>query len=104
MKSMKKRLSETQFQECIKGLDVGSQTLKIAHGVLVDGMRQTVFVEQLGLSRGAVSQAVNRIWIAHTTKNLPEGFKMVSAVLPEHQAFIVNKWAEIAVKKREKLT
>ena len=29
---------------------------------------------------------------------------MVSAVLPEHQAFIVNKWAEIAVKKREKLT
>ena len=99
-----KRLSEAQYQECIKDLDVGTQTLEIAHGVLVEGKRQTVFVKRLGLSKGAVSQAVNRIWIAHTTKNLPEGFKMVSAVLPEHQAFIVNKWAEIAVKKREKLT
>jgi stage V sporulation protein SpoVS len=98
---MKKRLTEAQFQACIKDLEVGSQTLTIAHGVLVKGMRQTEFVEQLGLSRGAVSQAVKRIWVAHATNNLPKGFKLVSVVLPEHQAYIVNKWAETAMKKLE---
>ena len=99
---MKKRLSETQFQECIQGLDVGAQTLKIAHGVLVEGIKQTIFVKQLGLTRGAVSQAVNRVWAAHSEKNIPKGFKLVSAVLPDHQAFIVKKWAETSIKKRDK--
>ena len=49
----------------------------------------------------AVSQAVKRIWVAHATNNLPKGFKLVSVVLPEHQAYIVNKWAETAMKKLE---
>jgi hypothetical protein len=98
---MKKRLTEAQFQECTRDLEVGTQTLTIAHGVLVKGMRQTTFTEQLGLSRGAVSQAVKRIWVAHATNNLPKGFKLVSVVLPEHQAYIVNKWAESAMKKLE---
>ena len=98
---MKKRLSETQFQECIQGLNVGEQTLEIAHGVLVEGKRQIVFVKELGLSTGAVSQAVNRVWTAHKAKSLPQGYRMVSAVLPEYQVYIVEKWAQIAAKKRE---
>jgi len=98
---MKKRLSEAQFQECIQGLNVGEQTLEIAHGVLVEGKRQIVFVKELGLSTGAVSQAVNRVWIAHKAKRLPKGYRMVSAVLPEYQVYIVEKWAQIAAKKRE---
>lgn len=98
---MKKRLSEAQFQACIKSLDVGQQTIDIAHGVLVKGQPQAVFVTSLGLSRGAVSQAVNRVWTAYAAKNLPQGYERVSAVLPEHQAYIVKKWAEEAEKKRE---
>lgn len=98
---MKKRLSEAQFQACIKGLEVGQQTIEIAHGVLVMGKPQASFVESLGLSRGAVSQAVQRVWTAFAAKNLPLGYERVSAVLPEHQAYIVKKWAEDAVKKRE---
>lgn len=32
-------------------------------------------------------------------KSLPSGFLRVTAVLPEHQAFIVRKWDEAARKK-----
>jgi hypothetical protein len=104
VQSMKKRLSEAQFQACIKGLEVGQQTIEIAHGVLVMGQPQAQFVTSLGLSKGAVSQAVHRVWAAHAAKELPQGYERVSAVLPERQAYIVKKWAEDAAKKREPKT
>lgn len=98
---MKKRLSQAQFQACIKGLVVGQKTIDIAHGVLVIGQPQASFVASLGLSKGAVSQAVHRVWAAYAAKNLPQGYERVCAVLPAHQAFIVKKWAQDAAKKRE---
>ncbi|WP_322075550.1 transcriptional regulator KorA [Burkholderia cenocepacia] len=98
---MKKRLSETQFRAAIKDLEVGQQTLDIARAVLVDGKPQARFAESLGLSRGAVSQAVHRVWAAHEERNLPQGYERVTAILPAHQAFIVKKWAIEAAKKTE---
>lgn len=95
----KKQLTESQFRIAVKGLDVGAQTLEIAHGVLVEGRTQSSFARALGLSRGAVSQAVQRVWSAHMTKSLPKGYEQVSAVLPEHQAFIVRRWGDQARKK-----
>jgi hypothetical protein len=100
VQSMKKRLTEAQFQVAIKGLEIGQQTIDIAHGVLVDGRPQAEFVSSLGLTKGAVSQAVNRVWVA-AGKQLPEGFERVTAVLPEHQAFIVKKWEADAKRKQE---
>ncbi len=99
---MKKQLSEAQFLAAIAGLDVGAQTIDIARGVLVEGVPQATFADRLQLSRGAVSQAVNRVWAAWTARNLPQGFERVTAVLPEHQAFIVKKWAEAAKKSEPK--
>jgi len=96
---MKKRLTEAQYQVAIKGLDIGQQTIDIARGVLVEGKPQAEFVTALGLSKGAVSQAVRRVW-AVSQEVLPEGFERVTAVLPQHQAFIVKKWAEDARKRR----
>lgn len=32
-------------------------------------------------------------------QSLPQGFERVAAVLPEHQAFIVKKWADSTRKK-----
>lgn len=98
MSSMKKRLTEAQFQAAIKGLEIGQQTVDIARGVLVEGKAQADFVTALGLSKGAVSQAVSRVWAA-SQAGLPEGFERVTAVLPEHQAFIVKKWAADAKRK-----
>ena len=97
VQSMKKRLTEAQFQACIKGLDVGQQTIEIARGVLVLGQPQAAFITSLGLTKGAVSQAVT----AFSSKNVPQGYERVSAVLPEHQAFIVKKWAEDAATKKK---
>ena len=101
---MKKRLSQAQYQACIMGLAVGQQTIDIAHGVLVMGQTQASFVASLGLSKGAVSQAVHRVWAAYTAKNLPQGYERVCAVLPAHQAFIVKKWAQDAAGKRQPKT
>ncbi|WP_017166874.1 transcriptional regulator KorA [Xanthomonas phaseoli] len=98
---MKKRLTEAQFQAAVKDLEVGQQTLDIARGVLVEGVPQASFVTSLQLSRGAVSQAVHRVWVSHEERNVPKGFERVTAVLPEHQAFIVKKWAIEAAKKTE---
>ena len=60
MLSMKKRLTETQFQAAIKGLEIGQQTIYIAAGVLVEGRPQAAFVASLGLSKGAGSAAGKR--------------------------------------------
>ena len=99
---MKKRLSEDQFEACLKRLDVGQQTIEIARGVLVQGRAQAEFVAALGLSKGAVSQAVRRVWAAFEETNLPPGYERVSAALPGHRAYIVKKWAEDAKKKGAK--
>lgn len=96
---MKKQLTESQFQAASRDLGVGQQTLQIAHGVLVEGKAQTEYVKLLGLTKGAVHQAVKRVWDAHKSQ-IPKGHERVTAVLPKHQAFIVKKWAEDAKKKR----
>ena len=90
---MKKRLTEAQFGAAIEGLEISQQTINIARGVLVDGLPQTLYVSMFKISKGAVSQAVNRVWQAHTTQ-VPAGYERVSVVLPEHQAYIVKKWAK----------
>jgi len=98
---MKKVLTGAQFLEAIKGLEIGNQTREIARGVLVEGKKQAEYVTALGVTKGAVWQAVERVWEAHMAKALPAGFERVTAVLPEHQAFIVKKWAEDAKKRQE---
>tara|TARA_R110000850_G_scaffold137482_1_gene258648 strand:+ start:563 stop:865 length:303 start_codon:yes stop_codon:yes gene_type:complete len=97
---MKKRLTEAEFQAALADLDVGHQTVEIARGVLVQGRSQSEFVEALNLSKGAVSQAVNRIWAAHEAQ-VPPGCERLTVLLPKHQAFIVKKWASEFARKRE---
>ncbi|EOE7402234.1 TrfB-related DNA-binding protein, partial [Salmonella enterica subsp. enterica] len=72
-KSEKKRLTNEVFARVTRSLNVGKQTLDIAYGVLVEGRPQKYFVETLGISRGAVSQAVNRVWDAYK-QEVPDGF------------------------------
>ena len=98
-KKLKKRLTDGEFASCVKDLAVGRQTINIARGVLVDGLLQSAYVVALGLSKGAVSQAVHRVWSIFES-NLPDGYERVSMVLPYYQAFIVQRWAKAAVKKR----
>ncbi|EBM5962833.1 TPA: TrfB-related DNA-binding protein [Salmonella enterica subsp. enterica serovar 16:l,v:-] len=96
----RKRLSKEVFSRVTQSLNVGQKTLEIAYGVLVEGKPQKYFVETLNISRGAVSQAVNRVWDAYKLE-VPDGFVRVEVVLPERQAFIVKKWADEAKRKQE---
>ena len=99
MQTMTKRLTEAQFREAIRGLAIGQQTIEIARGVLVEGRPQAEYVAAAGVTKGAVWQAVRRVWEASQAIP-PPGFERVTALLPEHQAFIVKKWAADAKNKR----
>lgn len=99
-KNEKKQLSEDVFSRVTRTLNVGKQTIEIAHGVLVKGKPQKHYVDTLNISRGAVSQAVNRVWAAYK-QDVPDGYERVEVVLPERQAYIVKKWAEEAKRKQE---
>lgn len=90
---MKNRLSKVQFDECTLDLGIGKQTLEIAYGVLVDGKSQVSFTRKFNITKGAVSQAVKRVWSSHLKKIVPSNCEEVSVILPKHQAFIANQWA-----------
>ncbi len=91
---MNRPLSEAQFQKAIIGLNVSQQTLDIAHAVLVEGRQQSEFVESLGITKGAVSQAVSRVYKSHLANSIPPGFELVTAILPKRLAFTVKQWAK----------
>jgi hypothetical protein len=92
---MKKRLTESQFQSAIKDLEVSEQTLEIARGVLVQGTPQSHFVKSMGVTKGAISQTVNRVWAAWEKRPI-EGFETITATLPTQRANIVREWEKEA--------
>lgn len=95
----KKIMTEAQFVETTKALNVSPQTLEVAHGVLVLGKLQAQYAQELGLTAGAISQAVRRVWSAFQEQNaVPSGYERVTAILPAHQAFIVKKWVQAGKK------
>jgi hypothetical protein len=99
---MKKTLTEAQFAEVIRTLNIEQQTVMIARGVLVEGKRQKYFVSELGLTPGAISQAVKRVWEAFQEKAaVPPGHERVTVILPAHQAFIAKKWEHQAQSARK---
>ena len=92
-----KRMTKDQFIQATRSLTMGESTLEIAEGVLVDGKSQSDFARAMQITRGAVSQIVSRVWKIHLKAlNIPDKFVEVTAVLPEHLAFIVKQWEKAA--------
>ena len=90
-------MTRDQFIQATRSLTMGESTLEIAEGVLVDGKSQSDFARVKQITRGAVSQIVSRVWKIHLKEiNIPDKFVEVTAVLPEHQAFIVKQWEKAA--------
>jgi hypothetical protein len=97
MELLMKRMTRDQFIQATNRLAMGANTLEIAEGVLVDGKSQTDYARARQITRGAVSQIVSRVWKTHLKAiNIPDRFVEVTAVLPEHQAFIVKQWEKEA--------
>jgi hypothetical protein len=94
-----KRMTRAQFRQAANQLSMGENTRDIAEGVLVDGISQIDYARAKKITPGAVSQIVSRVWKIHQkTLNMPDKFVEVTAVLPEHQAFIVKQWEKEAHK------
>ena len=97
MELLMKRMTRDQFIQATSSLTMGENTLEIAEGVLVDGKSQADYARTKQITRGAVSQIVSRVWKIHLKAiNIPDKFVEVTAVLPEHQAFIVKQWEKEA--------
>lgn len=94
-----KRLTPEQFRLAVQELNVGAKTLYIAEEVLVHGRTQIELHAELKLTKGAVSQAVDRVWQA-AQHLLPEGLQRITVTLPLHQVRIVRQWEKKAMEKR----
>ena len=92
---IEKRLTADQFQVATEGLSMGQKNIDMARAVLVKGRKQSELAAAYGLTKGAVSQVVAKVWQA---SQVPTGYQRVSVILPEFQAFQVKQWAAAAVK------
>jgi hypothetical protein len=59
---MAKRLTLVQFEQTVGGLFLNPRIVAIAKSVLVEGRQQIELVASTGLTKGAISQAVKRVW------------------------------------------
>lgn len=95
----KKKLTDDQFQAAIKDVDMPERTKEVVYAVLVRGESQTALSQSSRLSQGTISQATSRVWDAFLRQNVPDGYQRVEVLLPDHQAYIVQKWSAEALKK-----
>lgn len=89
---MKKSLTEEQFYIAIDKLKINEKTKNIAYQVLVQGIKQIDIAKKFKMSKGNVSQAINKVFNEYKRNNLPNGYEEVTAILPAHKAFIVKQW------------
>lgn len=89
-------MSEEQFRTIAQHQSlagVSKQRIEIAYKHLVLGIKQTVLAEEYGLTKGAVNQAVNRVWSVG-----PPGYEVITALVTEQQADVIRKWEQEAKK------
>ena len=76
--------------DALMAMVLGSATL--AHGI---GMPLPHLLESTDLDQESLDSLAG----GKAPRSFPPGFDRVSAVLPEHQAFIVKKWGEATRRK-----
>jgi hypothetical protein len=94
-----KQLTEEQFQRATKDLAMAPKSIEMTRLILVKGRKQIEVAAQYGLTRGAVSQAVTKVWEA---SQVPPGHERVSVVLPKVLAYQVKQWAAEATRTKNK--
>lgn len=97
-----KSLTEEQFRQIEENPTVqamGEQNRKIAFRCLVLGEPQVALAKEFNLTRGAVSQTVNRVWGA-----CPPGYQLVTALVSDEQALQIKQWEREAKKAIKGIT
>lgn len=94
-----KRLTEEQYRliEQLPAVQaMTEQNRSIAYRCLVLGESQMSLAKEFNLTKGAVSQTVQRVWGA-----CPPGYELVTALVSEEQALQIKRWereAKTAIK------
>ncbi|WP_448208618.1 TrfB-related DNA-binding protein [Azospirillum sp. sgz302134] len=103
MRGSKRRLTAEEFERAAAKLPrMTVELATVTRRVLVDGAPQKDFTTPTR-SKSAVCQAVARVWNAakDTRCAVPAGYRLVTAVLPDFQAFQVEQWAKQAKRARK---
>ena len=99
MTTKAKKLTAEAFQKAVSQLSINETNQAIAKAVLVDGLAQSAMAAKHGITKGAVSQTVNRVWqIAQLQRGK---LVQVTALLPEAQAQTVKKWEQEALLSKK---
>lgn len=92
--AIRRHMNKRDFEATIKRLEISERGVEMARRVLVGGERQSDIATEFGITNGAVSHQVNRVWRAYVdTLEIPPGYERVTVVLPADKAAIVKTWA-----------
>jgi predicted transcriptional regulator len=100
----KKRLTAQEFETIRPYLSSRSKdrNIQAIYEHLVDGRKQTDIADELGITKKAVSQMVNKVWQLHIERGeRPDGWTSISVTLPADMAEMVK---DMERKARENLT
>lgn len=86
-----KRLSLEEFEEAAATLSMNARTRAIAKRVLVHGHSQADLAQHYGVTAGAISQSVGRVWKAHQAI-MPRGFERLEVLLLTARVPLVRQW------------
>lgn len=98
-----KRLTPQEFEALSPYLDrLGANNVVGARAIMVDGRKQAEVAREMGVSKGAISAVVCRIWESHLEHgSRPKGWVSLNVTLPPDLADVV---VDMARKAREKET
>jgi hypothetical protein len=89
---LKRKMTEAEFANAIQNMrPPPARVLEIAHADLVKGVKQAEIAKEYNITKGSVSQASKRVWLGFLRS---KGYKEVSVVLSDAQAFIVEGWGK----------
>jgi len=89
----RRTMAVEEFEAAVKRLRISDRGVEMARRVLVGGEQQGAVAAHYGITIGAVTHQVSRVWRAHVEGlEIPPGHERVSAVLPADKAEIVRHW------------
>ncbi|EBS5600544.1 hypothetical protein DUQ00_22055 [Salmonella bongori] len=100
----KKSLTETEFEAIRPYLTrMKERNITAVKDYLVNGKKQIAIAEELGVTKKAVSQMVNKAWQIHLEKGItPEGWVTFNVTLPEGMADVVKQMEKQARATQQK--
>nr|AAX19279.1 KorA-like protein [Sinorhizobium meliloti] len=94
-------MTKRDFEAAVKRLQISERGIDMARRVLVGGEAQSLVATDYGVTLGAVTHQVSRVWRTYVDAlEVPPDHERVSAVLPKDKAEIVRTWERDSRRNR----